>query len=275
MGYLSCSSLLGAEFQFFRPGEGPVDVSFPYSVTDASGVTNSFTFAGRKAGVYARESSYIVPIGMEFGSRHYFITCSIGSRIVQGRFLFGTQFEGGLGYFWFFDPARRIRDLSQKRWVIKVSLNVNSISDGQNGKRAILGSIDNAGKTIHLLGINAGPTFIRTTRRNTTTYNVRQLDISYSQQEVSLLPKIGIANNPYHRSVRWELNIGYNFPLTDLPGLYLNQVATDGTQNALSGVINIHRPGVVASYNGKPIGSAPFRFSGLFLQFVMKFGPLG
>lgn len=264
--------ITGAQFQFFRRRDGLVDVAFPYFVKDASGGTANLAFMGRKAGIYTWESSYIVPFGLEYGWHRHFFHLSTSNRIVEGRFIFATQVESGWGHLWYFDPGRKAEGFRSKRWVIKASLNLNYTTDRENGKRAVLGSIDNLDKTIFALGLASGPSFTISTRAGTTTYKTSRLNISYSQRELALLPKIGFAKNPYHGFRRWELNLGYNLPLIDRPGIYLDQAATDGTRKGLADAVTIHHPGIVASYNGRPIGSAPFGFGGPYIQFALGLG---
>ncbi|HLZ89225.1 MAG TPA: hypothetical protein VKQ52_18340, partial [Puia sp.] len=138
---------------------------------------------------------------------------------------------------------------------------------------ALFGSIDNYNKTLYLLGEEADPTFTTGGGRYSPpkTYTARTLDVSYSQRELALLPRVSIANNPFRGYGRWELSIGYNFPLVDRGGIFLKQVG-DGSSKGISGAVNINNSDISASYDGKPIRSAPYRFGGLYAGVLLSLG---
>jgi hypothetical protein len=144
-----------------------------------------------------------------------------------------------------------------------------------------LGTINNANQTITLLGHTAQPTFVGTDDNDDTeTVSAKNLTVSYSQKEWSLMPKISIGNNPYRSKnannpdkliVLWELSLGYNFPFSDKNGINLSQDDGNGNSNSINGrLISLKTPGVSFMYNNKQTTFSPFRFSGLYIALSFR-----
>jgi len=268
--YSSITLVTGTGVQLFNHCDGLLQVSFPYSVTDASGVSTNHTFSGQKNRIYLGQNWSVFPVLFEIGGLHHFVDFGFCFRI-QGNLTNGSNLAAGYGFIWYAD-TRRTREPEDKRMAIKVSLNLNYSADAAGSGDALLGSIDNANKTIYLLGHEADPTFTTGGGRSpTVTNNAKTLNVSYSQRELSLLPRVSIANNPYRSGGRWELLFGYNFPLTDRGGIYLKQEADQG-HKGVSPAVNINNPAISASYNGRPVHRAPYRFGGVYAGVLFGFG---
>ena len=83
---------------------------------------------------------------------------------------------------------------------------------------------------------------------------------------------VSIALNPYKNYARCELMVGYNLPIIDRGGIYLVQVADDGSTEGISGAVNIKRRDISATYDYKAIRSAPYCFGGVFVGLLLGFG---
>jgi hypothetical protein len=274
--YSSITLFSGAEMQFFGRRPGILSVSFPYSVTDSSGSTTDHVFSGENKDIYGSHKAYVLPIFIELGHLHHFVHFGLAFTVNQGGFTGLPYLTAGYGGLWYIDPWRRGRPFNNKRWVIKASLNLTYTADGPNSNSAVLGSIDNYNKTVDLLGEVAGPTFTTGggTGRGSTprkTYIVQTLRVSYSQRELSLLPRISVALNPYSEYVRWELIAGYSIPVIERGGLYFQQVAA-GQSKGISSAVNINNSDISASYDHQTIRSTPYHFGGLFVGVLFGFG---
>ena len=272
--YSSVTLLSGAAAQFFGKSTGLLSVSFPYGVTDSTGATTNNVFSAQKKKIYNGSKFYFFPISVEIGRLHHFWEVGIYWATMERELTNAITLTAGYGFIWYVDPRHRPQaDDHPQRFAIKASLLLSYNADGASSSSETFGSIDNANKTIYLLGYAAGPTFTTEATRNSPakTYAVNTLQISYSQKELSLLPRISIANNPYRNGARWEWMIGYNFPCYDRGGILLTQEAS-GQSQTLGGPVNLNNPAITASYNGKQITKTPYRFGGLYTSLLLSVG---
>ena len=268
-----------------------MNLAFPYTstneITDA--VNNNASFQANSGIIVSdKVQPYWILFGLEMGGLGHFYALdgSIGNNL---------NISAGYGWFWYFNsPGEQWKNSVNKRFVFKTSVNI-AYEEGDG--RTLLGTIDNTDKTIHLLGHTASPTFELTTAvdngdgttsSETDTYPARNLNVSYSQTEWLLIPKIGIGNNPYrssvsnnvndpvvHKNVKilWELSLGYKIPFANRGGIQLSQNDGNGNSSNLNtSLISLKTPGVVFMHNGKPTTSAFFHFSELFISLSFSIG---
>jgi len=263
--------------QFFGWQPGVLGVSFPYSVTDSSGATTDHVFSGEKKDIYGSHKAYVAPILIELGHLHHFVNFGIALIAIKEELAPSAYLTAGYGLIWFADPLRGSRRrFEDRRWGIKASLNLTYSADGPGTSSAVFGTIDNYHKTIYLLGEEADPTYTTgdgTRRYPYKTHIAHTLRVSYSQRELSLLPRISFAANPYHGHghERYELIVGYTIPVIERGGLYFQQVA-DGDPKGISNAVNLNNEGIVASYDHRPIRSTPYHFGGLFTGILLSIG---
>lgn len=272
--YSSVTLLSGAAAQFFGKSSGLLSVNFPYSVTDSAGNSTNNVFSAQKKNIYNGSKLYFFPISVEIGRLRHFWEVGIYWATLERELTNAITLTAGYGFIWYVDPRHRSpADAHLQRFAIKASLLLSYNADGGSSSSETFGSIDNANKTIYLLGYAAGPTFTTEASRYSPakTYTVNTLQISYTQKELSLLPRISIANNPYRSGGRWEWTIGYNFPCYDGGGILLTQEA-NGQSQTLGRPVAINDPAVNASYNNKPITKAPYRFGGFYTSLLLSVG---
>ena len=269
---------------------GTVSVSFPYTSTDAAGVTtnNVFQSSGKNT-VYNNVKPYVTLFGLEAGGLKHFY--SLDFSLGGDASIVGFNISTGYGFLWYFNGlGEHEKNVVNKRFVFKASVNV--VWDLYSGS-ALLGTIDNANKTINILGYKANPTFdVASTDGDgnieTDTYSAQNLDILYTHTEWSLLPKISIGNNPYkssksrntdnsfdHKKAKllWDLSIGYNIPFYYKEGILLRQDDdNDNSEKVNNSLISLKTPSVNFMYNGKRTTSTPLRFSGLFVSLSFRIG---
>jgi hypothetical protein len=272
--YSSVTLLSGAAAQFFGKSSGLLSVNFPYNVTDSAGNPTNNVFSAQKNKIFNGSKSYFFPILVEIGRLHHFWEVGMYWSTVEGELTNAITLNAGYGFIWYVDPRHSTSANGHpQRFAIKAALCLSYNADGSSSSSETFGSIDNANKTIYLLGYVAGPTFTTEATRNSPakTYAVNTLQISYSQKELSLLPRISIANNPYRNGARWEWMIGYNFPCYDRGGILLTQEAS-GQSHTLGGPVNLNNPAITSSYNGKQITKTPYRFGGLYTSLLLSVG---
>lgn len=257
--YYSFTLATAGATQFFSGGDGVLSVEFPFTVKDASGVTTAATFTGRKKDIYASPKYYICPFAFEMGWLRNVVHVGAYFSLVKGAF--GPGFHGSIGYG---------RILQAGRYAIKCSMDLTTTIDSRDGQYDLLGKIDNKNKTLYLPGQTLGPTFTIPGGRYSPpeTYASNTVDISYSQNETSLLPRISILPDPFRHHGLFELSVGYNLPLHE-QGL-LNFIQEAKNRNNISGKENFVNSSISSSYNGKPVTSAPYRFRGLYLELLFE-----
>jgi hypothetical protein len=291
--YWAFTLLTGAGVSIpFHTGGGAIGLSFPYTSTDAtSGVTTNNIFQSNPGTtVYNQANPFLIAFGLEAGGLKHFFSLDFDGGSSRANIFLST----GYGFIWYFNGlGEHEKSMTNKRFVFKASMNIvwtpNAIGSTS------LGTIDNTNQTINLLGYTAHPTFDITTtdadgNSETDTYSAQNLNVSYSQTEWSLLPKISIGNNPYRGGkllrkyagnsliqkklkLLWNLSLGYNLPFYYKEGLKLSQDDGNGNSNNISnGLISFKTPGITFMYNGKQTTSTPFHFSGLYISLAFSLG---
>jgi|GEM_PF-2940714 hypothetical protein len=251
--YFSITILTGGGVQFFGRKTGPFSVSFPYTVTDASGTTTADTFSARQRNVFGSTRVFVGPLAVEMGWLHDFVNGELSFSLGKGTGAPGWRALMGYGRIFY-----------SGRYAIKCSLNLSVASQPRQGGD-LLGSIDNSNKTIGILGWEAPPSFIS----GRYTYNASTLELTYAEREWSLLPKVSILPNPYRKPNHFELSVGYNLPISDYGGLNFVQQGSSTSTGTVSHVIpgpNILSTGISASYNNQPLKAPLYRFGGFYLE---------
>jgi hypothetical protein len=256
---------------------GTMNVSFPYSVDGSPSVP--FNSAGIQP--YAHSKLFLLPVAFEAGGLHDFFKIGFSFSDIGGSIAGENIFLGyGHNFYLGFKSSQSPED---KALVIKPSLSFSySRYDGGNSN-AHLGSIDNTGHSIDVLGHTAGQTFDVQNPADpndpgsvatTTTEGATSLDFAYVQREWALLPQLSITSNQYKKGPHWEFTVGYNLPIGEQGGIAINQSGDGGDNNTVAGLVDLNHEGIETSYNGRPVSSAPFHFSGLFWNISLSF-PLG
>jgi len=255
-------------------------LNFPYTSIDGAGVATNSVFQSRRGSVVSNKlQPYWTLFGFESGGLKHFgsFDFSFGN---------GVTFSGGYGFTWYFNgPGEHEKNIVDKRFVFKASMNI--AWELYAGKTS-LGTIDNTNKTISLLGYTATPTFYVSTTTDdgngneiteTIPYQAQNLNVSYSQTELLLVPKIGIGNNPYRGGdskklkLLWDLSVGYNLPFYNKGGIQLTQNDGEGnSRNLNSSLIGLKTPDLTFMYNGKRTSSTLFHYSGLSVAFSIRLG---
>jgi hypothetical protein len=293
--YSAATLLTGMGFKIpIHSSSGAVRLNFPYTSTDdITGITTNQIFHSNRGSVVSNNvQPYWLFFEYELGGLKHFYSLNFSA----GK---GFGVSTGYGFMWYFNGfGEHKKNVVNKRYVFKASMNIGY---EQFAGRTLLGTIDNSNKTIGLLGYAAEPTFDittsidngdGTTSYETDTYSAQDLNVSYSQTEWLLIPKISIGNNPYRSSASknagnssihkkhkrinkllWDLSLGYNIPFSNKGGLQLTQDDGSGNSAGLnSSLVSLNTPGVAFMYNGKPTTSTLFHLSGLFISLSLRMG---
>ena len=247
-------------------------------------------FVSQNKNVNPAAKFYYAPLGFEVSSKKHFFTASVLS------FGSGVNISTGYGFIWNLNSAKSVcQNIMNKRFIIKSSLDVVYDDNVYGLNRMKLGSINNDSSYIKILGLVASPTFKAVSNKTNKTFTAKNLDIGYAQEELSLLPKITIGNNPYRNGspptgkyayyhadpkarIRnkaiWELSVGYNVTLYDRGGIIFYQDAGDKNHDSkrLRSPISLKTNGLTVLYNNKPIIAAPHRYSGFYISFIISAG---
>ena len=251
--YFSLTVLTGSGVQFFGRKNGLFSVSFPYSVTDASGTTSTNTFSAQQRNVFGSARVFVGPLAFEMGRLHDFVHGELAFSLGKGTSAPGWRTLIGCGRIYY-----------SGRYAIKCSLNLSVAAQPRQGGD-LLGSIDNSKKTIGIFGWEAPPSFIS----GQYSYNANTLNLTYAEREWSLLPKVSILPNPYRTPNHFELSVGYNLPISDYGGLNFVQQGSSTSKGTISHVIpgpNILSSGISALYNNQPLKAPLYGFGGLYLE---------
>lgn len=254
---------------------GLLNVSFPYTVNG----TGDSIFHSHNARPYSHAKVFILPVGFELGGLHQYFNTSISFPVI-GQFTDGYNFSIGYGYNFYLN-GRHTNPTEGKGFVIKPSISLSLTYDAGDNRDAGLGKLDNNNKSINAFGKSSGSNFSVTTvdyifaditTGSTHTYNTKTLDVGYLQHEFSLMPRISISNNQYSKckGPHWELSVGYNIPIADWGGIAFTQDDGNSHNNALDGSVGVGHSGLTTTYNGRPVTSTPFRFSGLSFNFALS-----
>ena len=273
--YFSLCLLTGVGLQFCNRAGGSISISVPYSSTDASGATTNNILTTPAKKVYAPVKPDVAPLGFEIGRLRRFSNFAVSFPLEEGMWTKGARMEAGYGFNWYLNRRKEhYRDPRKKAFVVKTALNVVYSWDEGGDDAGRLGRIDNAAKTVQVLGVGADPSFtIPGSRyRSPQTYQAKYLNLSYAQREFSLLPTIILSTNPYRYDPRFELAIGYAIPLAERGAIFFAQDDGHSHKQALGTPVNIGNAAITATYNGKIIRAAPYRFGGPYLSLAMTFG---
>ncbi len=259
------SWMVGASYLAHPTSDQQLVVSFPYSVTDAAGNVSQHMFISSAIRPYSKHVGMASPLKFELGKPGWFVPFELHF----GRSGF-TQFSTGYGRNFYFDyPGKDKRSIYDRSLVLKASVSAGLINyTHAPGKGAYhLGTINNYNDTINLQGMSSGPTYqiggsddVSTT---TETDSTRSLDIYYVQREFVIIPRISISNNHYKHLLHWEFSVSYNIPFSDESGIKFMQNNEEPLDGLNISPINSSTNHIIASYNGKTITSAPYRFSGI------------
>jgi hypothetical protein len=231
---------------------GAISLSLPYTTTDAGGNSTRGIFTSQPKQVYFPIRSDICLAAIEIGWLRYFVKGSV-SGALEGSHPAGFREDVGLGLNW---PV--------KSFIIKTSLHLVYNSDLGLNNGSLIGYLDNTDRTVHVLGIDAGPTFTIPPHKShpyATTYNSAHADLYFGQSELALLPMVSVSNNPRGSHTRLELDAGYSIPVHDEGDImvYQDNGTTPGSGDRMKtgGPVNIHR--------------TPYRIGGPYISFVFYF----
>jgi hypothetical protein len=273
--YLSITLLTSVEWQYRTGTSGTLGVTVPYTATSASGTTTSNTFASQPKRVYSPNQLVWGAFGFEVGDLHHCISSSLSIVLREG-YLYGYSASAGYGRVWYLNGCRPHNTKPQlKTFILKAMLNLSYyIDEGDHGV-ALLGRIDNANQTLNILGHQAGPTYNISASRYGPggTYNAKNLDLSYGQSHWSLIPAIALSTNPFRHRTTFELDLGYVLPFANRGGVYLTQddgSVTSHNINYIGGEASLKNTAITATFNGKPIRSAPYRLGGPYAAFKIN-----
>jgi len=277
--YLSLTLFSGGSILIMpKTALGTTNITFPYTSTDATtGVTTNHVFQSQFQRVFNNPKFKWDVLGFEYGGLKHFFTSNWSfdthTRIIG-------NVSAGYGFMWYFSGLdEHANNILDKHFVFKASMNVVYDMDAGN-----IGTIDNTNSVINVLGLTANPQFTTTISddegNNTETDTCRaiNLNISYEQKELSLLPRISIGNNPYGRKaifkdgtkLLWELSLGYNIPLYDWGGIKIDQDDGNGNTNSINGTIKLKNQGLNFIYKGEKRTSTPFRLSGIYIALTFR-----
>ena len=273
--YISLTAITGAQWQYRNHTAGAIGVSLPYTTTDASGTTTSNTFTSQPKRVYSPNQFIYGLFGIEVGDLHHCIAVAL-SVASHEALDYGTRLSAGYGRVWFLNgPGQHYTKPQQKTFIFKTLLNLVYTADMGVDNVALLGRIDNTNQTLHLLGNAAGPTFNIPGSRSGPggTYNAKNLDLSYAQEELSILPGIALATNPFRHLITFQLDLGYSIPLLDGGGVFMVQddgSVTSHNLHDVGGPVSLKNTAITATFNGKPIRSVPDRLGGPYAAFKIQ-----
>lgn len=255
---------------------GVLGISFPYSVTGSGGTAGNSVFSKRIHPFSSGGSVYLSPFSMEIGTDKYFFSGQLS--FVPNKENSNVNVSLGYGRNFYFDPFNKNPgDQRKSPFIFKPSINIGFTQLGNGGNtvntdNTFLGSIDNMGKTIRLLGQVADSSFdISETDDNTgatttSTYGVQTLYVNYVHRELAIIPKIAISNNQNIHKVYWELNVGCQLSISQTDGIGLIQLSPDQNKR-LGGFIDLYKNNVTTTYNNTTITKSPFNLSGIYFGF--------
>jgi hypothetical protein len=273
--YISLTLITGAQWQYRNHTTGALGLSLPYTTTNASGNTTSHIFTSQPKRVYSPNQFIYGLFGIEVGDLHHCIVVNLSVAPHEG-LDYGGRISAGYGRVWFLNgPGQHDPIPQQKTFVLKAILNLVYTADMGVHNVALLGRIDNTNQTLHILGDEAGPTFYIPSSRSGPggTYNAKNLDLSYAQRELSLVPQFALSTNPFRHMITFELDLGYSIPLLDGGGVYMAQddgSLTSHNINYIDGPVSLKNTAITTTLNGKPIRSVPYRLGGPYAAFKIE-----
>jgi hypothetical protein len=268
--YLTFCGLAAAEPFFSGTKQGALNVSFPYKVTDAAGMTADSVFHSRTIHPFAPLKVFIIPLSLEIGDRHFFVLARLSPVLMgDGGADAGYRYSLGCGRNFFIGRGRSGRRQG-KSLVIKPSLNIEYITyrGRDNGSPFYLGTIDNHARAIQFDGDVANPTYTYTTGSyaNTVTHidSVHLLNIYYGQREWIIQPKLTFSNSPYQHRFHWEVYIGYTLPFSQKGKLIFTQDDDHGVATK-----NMKDNAFLVQYNNAVVKTTPYYLNGLNIGFAL------
>ncbi len=249
---------------------GKFDISFDYTVTPwKSKVFTNYSVHKSYNNLVAPNLTMRDFFGFESGWNNNFINFHFGTTHNQNSAadpsILGVY--GSIGYGYNFFCLGRGDHLSDKRLVIKPSLNLLI-----SGFNLNLLSTGDSKEQVNILGFTENASIDSLTEPNV---NVK---VVFRQRCVALMPQLSITNNPFRNTIHWGINVSYLLPLIDRGYLYLHQDGVtygDGdaddprgragdTRQVLLSSSDLH-----ATYNEKTVTQSPFNLHGLYFGFSL------
>lgn len=252
----------------FYPGVNEqMRIRFPYTVTDASGNTTSNTFNSKAITPYRKPGLMFSAFNWELGNVKHFVIFRLSGNDNIG------HVSLGYGRSFYFDfPGVKKRGKLERTFTFKPSLNISYFHYGDNTKGAdnYLGDISNQNNTVHVFGKSSGPTFSWTDggdNPNTFTDSTQAIGIFYVQNAWAIIPKLSISTNQHKHILYGEASIGYYVPVYSRGGLTAYQ--NDWNKMSPDRPTSISTDNISTTINNKSITAAPYRFSGVFVDFTL------
>lgn len=269
---VTATFLTGADMLLPRHDNGMLSVIFPYSETDAVGNITNHTFSGQTNKAYFPRRVFLFPASLALSVDHHFLSCSTFLGIVDGQAALSLTLSLGYGYNFYWSPANGCNGHPAKRYfAITPALNLVYNAD-KSTHTALLGTIDNLGSTVHILGSNIGPTFVVYQRNSATTYSAKNLNLYYGQGEVSLLPRVILASSSFKFRLVWEFSIGYNIAVFDRGAINMLQNDGNGHSNDAGNTVSVKNKDIDLAFNNRKTSEPPYHFSGLYFSLGMAIG---
>ena len=275
---------------FFLPTTNDkLQISFPYTSTNQSGILTNYTFTSKQIEPFSNQL-YSLDMNWECGNlKHFFTTQCL---LVNGV----TNISAGYGYNFYFNRIKyndnekegryNLNRLKQNQSEVMFKLSLNLVYNNFSGSGTDnLGNIDNENQTINILGIESDPTFTteekesKYSKPKTVVHEAKSIDIGYDQNDWLIMPRIGISSNPMKHIFHWEFDLSYNFPFSEKEGLSLSRNDELSESDQLSGLISVKKGIYTTTLKNKIITTNPYKFydfsMGLTIGFSLdnKFEP--
>jgi hypothetical protein len=266
----------------FSNNSGALGISFPYTITDAGG-SSSAVFDQSITPFPNAISGYVNLLDVEWGTKKHFFTVQTPFYIQKS---LGTNVSLGYGRNYYFDLFNKHSTDPEKRsLVLKPSVTVTFSQYGRGGNEntsyaGSIGTIDNSGRSISLLGQVADSVFTVDRSESdgdpddpstdyTDQYNAKTLYANLIHREWIVAPKIALSNNQYTHLIHWELSLGYQFSVSQDDGIGLVQSsATSNDDNPVGTFVDLYQnKNISTTYNTKTVTKSPFNFSGMYIGF--------
>ena len=258
--YVGVCIFSGENLFFSENKTGPIQVSFPYSVTAPGGATTDTSFKSAPISPYSKSKSQVSLFTLEVGNPKQFFTAGVTVNFIGE--LNGYGFMMGYGRnLYFLQNNDNATPVPAAFFVFRPSLNLaySPYSGFDHNNPFYLGSINNDHRQLYVLGNSIPPTYT-TGGRFPKTFQAKTLDIYYSQHDWALVPKIALSNNPFKHFLHWEIELAYNMPLTEKTGILLTQDSAHPIQT-----VNINDRHMQVLYNSHPIRSSPYVLYGFYI----------
>ncbi|MGC4023068.1 MAG: hypothetical protein QM734_14550 [Cyclobacteriaceae bacterium] len=242
-----------SENTFIVPKTGVMTVNFPYTITTKT-ATSSNSFKGSYSNFF---SSPLVSYGLaaQFPSKkRHFYDLSFG---------LGGAHRGENSPYSIIGYGQKV--FSKNNWAIKAAIDVGYYEFGNS-----LGSINDQGKIITLLGTRVDSMFTVKGKNTTSTYQSKEIDLRYIQKDLVMIPKIAFEYKPSEaRRFYAGLTFSYIVPLYEEGAIRWEQNNNNGNISG-SGDHSLTSGGLALTYNNQPTTTTPYHFQGL--QMSVKVG---